>query len=97
MSIQEEKMIRYGALSAFIFFSHLASQLAVAEVVERVVAIVNSEAVLESDIKRMPAKIKKKDLIYDYLIPANETAFMKGERKALLEYLINERIMDHGL
>lgn len=83
-------MIKYGSLSAIIFFTHLAF----AEVVERVVAIVNSEAVLESDIKKMPAKIKKKDLIYDYLIPANEAGFAKGERKALLDYLINERIMD---
>ncbi len=73
-----------------VFFCHLAG----AEVVERVVAIVNSEIVLESDIKKMPAKLKKKDLIYDYLIPGNENAFRKGERKAVLEYLINEKVLD---
>ncbi len=65
-----------------------------AEVVERIVAIVNSEIILESDLKKMPAKLKKRDLIYDYLIPGTEDVFYKGERKSLLDYLINEKIMD---
>ncbi len=65
-----------------------------AEVIERIVAIVNSEIILESDLKKMPAKLKKRDLIYDYLIPGTEDVFYKGERKSLLDYLINEKIMD---
>ncbi len=65
-----------------------------AEVVERIVAIVNSEIILESDLKKMPAKLKKRDLIYDYLISGTEEVFYKGERKSLLDYLINEKIMD---
>ena len=65
-----------------------------AEVVERIVAIVNSEIILESDLKKMPAKLKKRDLIYDYLIPGKEDVFYKGDRQSLLNYLINEKIMD---
>jgi parvulin-like peptidyl-prolyl isomerase len=65
-----------------------------AEIVERIVAIVNSEVILESDLKKMLPKLKKHDLIYDYLIPGDEASFFKGDRKQLLEYMINEKIMD---
>jgi peptidyl-prolyl cis-trans isomerase SurA len=90
MSIQEELMTKFAAFFTVIFACHLA----IAEVVEKVVAIVNSEVILESDLKKMPFKLKKRDLIYDYLVPDNEAAFYKGDRKALLEYMINEKIMD---
>lgn len=65
-----------------------------AEVVERIVSIVNAEIILESDFKKLQAKLKKRDLIYDYLMPEDEAAFGRGDRKALLEYMINERLMD---
>ena len=74
-----------------VFFMGLSAS---AELVERIVAIVNAEVILESDVKKMPAKLKKRDLIYDYLIPGNEELFYKGDRKALLDYLVNEKIMD---
>ncbi len=83
-------MIKFVAISTFLLVSISAS----AEIVERIVAIVNSEAILDSDLKKMPAKLKKRDLIYDYLIPGNEALFYKGDHKSLLEYLINEKIMD---
>ena len=71
-----------------IFSLFLISVAASAEVVERIVAIVNSEIILESDLKKMPAKLKKRDLIYDYLIPGKEDVFYKGDRQSLLNYLI---------
>jgi peptidyl-prolyl cis-trans isomerase SurA len=72
----------------------IMSQSSLAEVVERIVAVVNSEIILESDIKKLQVNLKKRDLIFDYLMPADEAAFSKGDRQALLEYLINEKIMD---
>ena len=90
MSIQKDQMIKLPVFLAFCFIVSTAT----AEVIEKIVAIVNSEIILESDLKKMPAKLKKRDLIYDYLIPSDEALFYKGDRKSLLQYLINEKIMD---
>ena len=87
MSIQKDQMIKLPAFLAICFIVSTAT----AEVIERIVAIVNSEIILESDLKKMPAKLKKRDLIYDYLIPSDETLFYKGSRQSLLQYLINEK------
>lgn len=83
-------MTKFILSFVLVFFANHSS----AEVVEKTVAIVNSEVVLESDVRKMSSKLKKKDLIFDYLIVGNEAAFYKGERKALLDYLINEKLMD---
>ncbi len=65
-----------------------------AEIVERIVAIVNSELVLESDIRAMQNTLKKPELIDDSLLLGKTADSLKGNRKAQLDYLINERLIE---
>lgn len=72
----------------------LLSVSAFAETVERIVAIVNTEAVLESDFKLLQERAKQRILLDDLLLPDDPTLLVKGDRHASLDYLINERILD---
>lgn len=64
-----------------------------AEVVEKTVAIVNSELVLESDFKELEKKIGKPGLIDEALLFDKPVSSLKGNRKAQLDYLINEKLL----
>lgn len=65
-----------------------------AEIVERIVVVVNSEAVLLSDIPKLKLRIKKRALLDENLIPEQQNDFFSGKQEELLAYLINEKIMD---
>lgn len=75
-------------------FLFLAGLSANAEIVERIVVIVNSELVLESDIRTLQNTIKKPELIDDSLLFGKSAESLKGNRKAQLDYLINERLIE---
>lgn len=64
-----------------------------AEVVEKTVAIVNNSLVLESDFKDLEKRISKPGLVDDSLLFDKSASSLKGNRKAQLEYLINEKIL----
>lgn len=64
-----------------------------AELVERTVAVVNSEVVLESDIRNLEKSLNKPELIDESLLLGKPIDSLKGNRKAQLDYLINERII----
>ncbi|MGE5085382.1 MAG: peptidylprolyl isomerase [Bacillota bacterium] len=65
-----------------------------AEVVEKTLAIVNSEIVLESDLKDLQKRIQKPGMVDDALLGDKSIESLKNDRKAQLEYLINEKILD---
>lgn len=64
-----------------------------AEVVEKTVAIVNNSLVLESDFKDLEKRITKPGLVDDSLLFDKSASSLKGNRKAQLDYLINEKIL----
>lgn len=64
-----------------------------AELVEKTVAIVSTELVLESDFKDLEKKIGKQGLIDESLLFGKTAESLKGNRKAQLDYLINERLL----
>lgn len=74
-----------------ILFSTILVQ---AELVEKIVAIVNSEIVLDSDFKVLENKIKNSSMVDDSLIESGDVSTLSGNRKAKLDYLINEKILD---
>ncbi|MBS1969090.1 MAG: peptidylprolyl isomerase [Bdellovibrionales bacterium] len=76
-------------LSFFLLIPFVAN----AEVVERIVAIVNNEIILESDFKDLQHKMKTPALIDDSLLMGKSVDDLKKDRKAQLDYLINEKIM----
>lgn len=76
-------------LSFFLLIPFVAQ----AEVVERIVAIVNNEIILESDFKDLQHKMKTPALIDDSLLMGKSVDDLKKDRKAQLDYLINEKVM----
>lgn len=64
-----------------------------AEVVEKTVAIVNSELVLESDFKDLEKKIGQPGLVDESILFDKPASSLKGNRKAQLEYLISEKLL----
>lgn len=74
-------------------FFLLVPFVAHAEVVERIVAIVNNEIILESDFKELQHKMKTPALLDDSLHMGKSAEDLKKDRKVQLDYLINEKIM----
>lgn len=77
--------------SLFLLFPLILS----AEVVERTVAVVDNEVILESDFKFLQQKLKTPAMIDEALLPNGKSIEdIKKSRPLQLEYLINERILD---
>ena len=74
--------------------SFLLPLLAFSGVIERVVAVVNSEIILESDFRKLKDKLKNATLIDDSLISDGNIDSLKSSKKNQLDYLINEKILD---
>ena len=72
----------------------LISSLAHAELVDRIVATVNNEVVLESDFQTLKNKLKGSSMVDESLVDSGDTDALGKDRKAQLDYLINERILD---
>lgn len=64
-----------------------------AEVVEKTLAVVNNEIILESDLKELQNRIAKPGMIDDALLDGKSADSLKKDRKAQMEYLINEKII----
>ncbi|QDK36108.1 peptidylprolyl isomerase [Bdellovibrio sp. NC01] len=77
-----------------ILFALLISGPAHAEVVEKTLAVVNSEIVLESDLKLLQKRISKPGMVDDALLMDKSIDSLKNDRKAQLDYLINEKIIE---
>lgn len=62
--------------------------------IDRIVAVVNNEVILESDLAAVAKKAEKSALLEEVLLQGNTPADLKKSREARLNYLINERLMD---
>lgn len=71
----------------------LVSVNAWSQLVDRTVAIVNSEVILESDIRHIEKSIDKPGSIDQTLIQGKEPSTLKNNRKAVLEYLIADKLL----
>lgn len=68
-------------------------QPCLAETVDRTVAIVNSEVVLFSDVESLESKIGQEGAIDESLLRGKSAKDLKNDRKALIDYLIVEKII----
>ncbi len=84
-------MIKKVFFVLLIMFGNFASA---AEVVDKIVAIVNSEIILESDFNSLVQKTKNATMVDESLLPRGDINSLKKDRKLQLEYLINEKLMD---
>lgn len=64
-----------------------------AELVEKTLAVVNNEIILESDLKELQTRIAKPGMVDDALMDGKSVDTLKKDRKAQMEYLINEKIL----
>ncbi len=80
-------------LTASIILASVAS-FAAREVVDGVVAVVNDEVVLDSDLRTFQARIKKEGMIDDLLLAGQKLDELKKDSKAQLEFLISEKLLD---
>ncbi|PIS10599.1 MAG: survival protein SurA [Bdellovibrio sp. CG10_big_fil_rev_8_21_14_0_10_47_8] len=65
-----------------------------AEIVDRILAVVNTEIVTESDLKNFAKKVSQGSMIDDLLLFGQKQDTLKNNRTAQLNYLIDERILD---
>lgn len=65
-----------------------------AELVDRIVAIVNSEIVMESDFVNLKHKLNSSSMIDESLLDNVDLDTLAKDRPAQLNYLINERLLD---
>ncbi len=78
-------------LIPIIIFSGVKSK---AELVDRIVATVNSEIVLESDFQTLKNKLNGSTMVDESLVDNIDLDTLAKDRKAQLDYLINERLLD---
>jgi peptidyl-prolyl cis-trans isomerase SurA len=83
------KQFKY--LTVLVFF---CSGFSRAEIIERIVAVINNEIILESDFVRLKQKMENSTLIDDSMIIDSNLEAMKNSRKVQLAYLTNERVLD---
>lgn len=72
----------------------LFASICLAEVVDRIVAVVNNEIVTLSELKDFSKKVSKNGMIDDLLLFGQRVDSLKGNETAQLNYLINEKILD---
>lgn len=79
----------------FLCFSIFLSQcVCSAEIVDRIVAVVNSEIVTASDLRAFSKKVDQNGMLDDLLLFGEKQASLKGNRQEQLNYLISEKILD---
>ena len=72
-----------------------AAQISLAkESVDKVIAIVNSEPILQSELKAMPARSKKEGGLDDALMLDEKLDTLRTDSKVQLEYLIREKLVE---
>jgi peptidyl-prolyl cis-trans isomerase SurA len=71
-----------------------ASFLARAEMIEKIVAVVNNEIITLTDINKFNIKLQKGGMIDDLLLFDHTTDELKNNRRLQLDFLINEKVVD---
>ena len=83
--------MKYTIILAALFFS---GTLMAKEVVDRVVATINSEIILLSDVKNMQNRVKKQGSIDETLLLGDSPEVIKTDRKSQLAFLIREKLVE---
>jgi peptidyl-prolyl cis-trans isomerase SurA len=81
-------------MKAIVIFLCFTFSVCQAEVVDKIVAVINNEIVTESDIKSFSKKIDKNGFLDEMLLLGKSVSELKKNRGEQLEYMINEKILD---
>ena len=77
-----------------IFCCLIPTSFLFAEIVDKIVAVVNNEIILQSDFARLEKKADKPPLIEEILLQGRPISDLKKDEKLQMDYLINEKILD---
>lgn len=83
-----------SVINFFVVLVFSVSMANAAEVVDKIVAIVNNEFISMSDLEKFKDRVRSNQAIDDLLLLGNTQAQLKKDSKAQLNYLIHEKIMD---
>lgn len=83
-------MLLFSILSTFLITKPVAAK----ELVDRIIAIVNSEIVLQSDLRKLQSRLGKPGAIDDTLLLGENVSSLKNNEKAQLEFLIREKLVE---
>lgn len=86
-------MLLKNILCLIFGFSFVNAALASKEVVDRVVATVNSEVILLSDLKKLQARANKPGAIDESLLLGEKPETLKSDKNAQLQFLIREKLI----
>lgn len=64
------------------------------ELVDKIIATVGSEAVLQSDLAEMPARLKKEGSVDETMLLDDKMEDLKTNRNTQLQYLIREKLVE---
>lgn len=78
-------------LFALLFFSLSATA---GQKVDRIIAVVNSEPILQSDVVDLVKRSKQRGLLDDLLIPSGDLSNIQSDSKKQIQYLVSEKILD---
>jgi peptidyl-prolyl cis-trans isomerase SurA len=78
----------------FLFILIMFSVSVRAEIVDRIVAVVNNEFVTESNLKTLRRKAEASGAIDELLLLGKSVQDLKNNRKDQIDYLVNERLLD---
>lgn len=90
------KMLFMKLFAASFLFSSLviASPAQAKEVVNKIITIVNEEIILQSDLADMDKRIERIGAVDETLLLGEKASSLKGNKKAQLEFLIREKLVD---
>ena len=81
-----------------IFFSLLIlctiSAYATKEVVNKILVVVNSEIIMQSDLKKIQERIQKPGAVDETLLLGEKVESLKNNKKAQLDFLIREKLVE---
>lgn len=80
--------------SVFLVFAISASTVTSAKVIDRIVAIVNDQIITLSDVNSYQANLKNGGLVDDALMKMTNPKKLLTDRKALLDHMVDEKIID---
>lgn len=83
----------FSRLFVFSYFFLVFCRPVHAETVDRIVAIVNTEVITDSDQRSFSKKLKQNSMIDELLLFGKPAESIKNDSKEQLNYLINERIL----
>ncbi|MGE3756183.1 MAG: SurA N-terminal domain-containing protein, partial [Pseudobdellovibrionaceae bacterium] len=78
----------------FIVFSNPFFTYAAPTKVDSILAIVNSEVILESDLQKLVGRLTKGGMVDELVLVDKKPEQIKNDKKAQLNVLINEKILD---